>query len=79
MSLSGLVPYQRPYYPTPSPCPACHAVTCCDTPACLPATCRSASKYAIEAITDVTRLELAPWRISVSLLQPGFIQVGRLA
>jgi NAD(P)-dependent dehydrogenase (short-subunit alcohol dehydrogenase family) len=35
----------------------------------------SGSKYALEALSDCLRLELAPWRVSVSLLQPGFIQV----
>jgi NAD(P)-dependent dehydrogenase (short-subunit alcohol dehydrogenase family) len=32
-----------------------------------------ASKYAIEAISDVMRRELKPWNIKVSLLEPGII------
>lgn len=31
----------------------------------------SASKYAFEAITDALRVELLPWGISVSILEPG--------
>mgnify|MGYP005993990325 CR=1 FL=1 len=34
----------------------------------------SASKFAMEAITNVLRLELAPWGISVSAIEPGFIR-----
>lgn len=34
----------------------------------------SASKYAVEAIGDSLRVELAPWNILVSLVQPGAIQ-----
>ncbi|TFJ80651.1 hypothetical protein NSK_008077 [Nannochloropsis salina CCMP1776] len=34
----------------------------------------SSSKYALEAISDAFRLELRPWRISVSLLEPGTIE-----
>ncbi len=33
----------------------------------------SASKFAVEAIADSMRLELAPWRILVSLVEPGAI------
>ena len=33
----------------------------------------SASKFAIEAIGDALRMELRPWRIAVSLVQPGQI------
>jgi len=33
----------------------------------------SASKFAVEAIADAMRLELAPWRIHVSLVEPGAI------
>ena len=32
-----------------------------------------ASKYAMEAISDVLRRELKPWKIKVSLLEPGII------
>lgn len=32
------------------------------------------SKYALEAMSDALRLELAPWGISVSLVEPGAIQ-----
>lgn len=32
-----------------------------------------ASKYAMEAISDVMRRELKPWKIKVSLLEPGVI------
>lgn len=31
------------------------------------------SKYAVEAFADVLRLELSPWKIPVSVLQPGVI------
>lgn len=34
----------------------------------------SASKYAVEAIADTLRLELAPWGLHVSLLQPGAVK-----
>jgi NAD(P)-dependent dehydrogenase (short-subunit alcohol dehydrogenase family) len=33
----------------------------------------SASKYALEAITDALRLELQPWKIHVSIVEPGAI------
>lgn len=33
----------------------------------------NASKFALEAITDVMRLELRPWGISVSIIEPGTI------
>lgn len=32
-----------------------------------------ASKFAMEALTDSLRMELRPWRISVSIVEPGFI------
>ncbi|MEE8346178.1 MAG: SDR family oxidoreductase [Dehalococcoidia bacterium] len=32
-----------------------------------------ASKFAMEALTDSLRVELRPWRISVSMVEPGFI------
>jgi NAD(P)-dependent dehydrogenase (short-subunit alcohol dehydrogenase family) len=32
------------------------------------------SKHALEAISDVLRLELRPWDISVSLIQPGAVK-----
>lgn len=34
----------------------------------------SASKFALEALTDALRLELRPWGIRVSLVEPGVIQ-----
>ena len=34
----------------------------------------SASKFAVEAIGDCLRVELAPWKIRVSLIEPGAIQ-----
>eukprot|EP00339_Tiarina_fusa_P011249 CAMPEP_0117019996 /NCGR_PEP_ID=MMETSP0472-20121206/15257_1 /TAXON_ID=693140 ORGANISM="Tiarina fusus, Strain LIS" /NCGR_SAMPLE_ID=MMETSP0472 /ASSEMBLY_ACC=CAM_ASM_000603 /LENGTH=230 /DNA_ID=CAMNT_0004725085 /DNA_START=366 /DNA_END=1054 /DNA_ORIENTATION=- len=33
-----------------------------------------ASKYALEALTDALRMELKPWKISVSLVEPGRFQ-----
>jgi NAD(P)-dependent dehydrogenase (short-subunit alcohol dehydrogenase family) len=33
----------------------------------------NASKFALEAITDVMRMELRPWGISVSIIEPGTI------
>jgi NAD(P)-dependent dehydrogenase (short-subunit alcohol dehydrogenase family) len=33
-----------------------------------------ASKFALEALTDALRQELRPWKISVSAVEPGFIQ-----
>ncbi|OUL24216.1 short-chain dehydrogenase/reductase [Nostoc sp. T09] len=33
----------------------------------------NASKFALEGLTDVMRLELRPWGISVSIIQPGTI------
>ncbi|WP_341525028.1 SDR family NAD(P)-dependent oxidoreductase [Nostoc sp. UHCC 0302] len=33
----------------------------------------NASKYALEALTDVMRMELRPWGISVSIIEPGAI------
>jgi NAD(P)-dependent dehydrogenase (short-subunit alcohol dehydrogenase family) len=32
----------------------------------------SATKFAMESLTDSLRIELRPWRISVSLIEPGF-------
>ncbi len=32
-----------------------------------------ASKFAMEALTDALRMELRPWRIHVSIIEPGFI------
>ena len=34
----------------------------------------SASKYAIESLADALRIELRPWRIPVSLIEPGSIR-----
>ncbi|MBB6734180.1 SDR family oxidoreductase [Cohnella zeiphila] len=36
----------------------------------------SASKHALEAITDALRVEVKPWGVSVSLIQPGAIQTS---
>lgn len=36
----------------------------------------NASKYAIEALGDALRIELRPWKIPVSLIQPGPIRTG---
>eukprot|EP00913_Durusdinium_trenchii_P032809 g30714.t1 len=36
----------------------------------------SGSKAALEMITDSLRLELAPWKISVSVVQPGYVQTA---
>jgi NAD(P)-dependent dehydrogenase (short-subunit alcohol dehydrogenase family) len=33
-----------------------------------------ASKFALEALTDALRIELRPWRMHVSLVEPGYIQ-----
>ncbi|MBW4646722.1 MAG: SDR family NAD(P)-dependent oxidoreductase [Goleter apudmare HA4340-LM2] len=33
----------------------------------------NASKFALEALTDVMRMELRPWKISVSIIEPGAI------
>ena len=33
-----------------------------------------ASKFALEALTDALRMELRPWKMQVSLVEPGFIQ-----
>ncbi len=34
----------------------------------------SASKFAVEALADTLRLELLPWNLSVSLIQPGAVK-----
>jgi len=34
----------------------------------------AASKFALEALTDALRMELRPWKIHVSIVEPGFIQ-----
>ena len=34
----------------------------------------SASKFALEALTDSLRMELRPWKMDVSIVEPGFIQ-----
>jgi NAD(P)-dependent dehydrogenase (short-subunit alcohol dehydrogenase family) len=35
-----------------------------------------ASKFALEALTDALRMELRPWKIQVSIVEPGFIQTS---
>jgi NAD(P)-dependent dehydrogenase (short-subunit alcohol dehydrogenase family) len=39
----------------------------------------SASKFALEALTDSLRMELRPWKIHVSLIEPGFVQTPIIA
>ncbi len=39
----------------------------------------AASKHALEAIGDALRRELYPWRIAVSIVEPGFVQTEILA
>ena len=34
----------------------------------------TASKFALEALTDSLRIELRPWKIHVSIVEPGYIQ-----
>jgi NAD(P)-dependent dehydrogenase (short-subunit alcohol dehydrogenase family) len=34
----------------------------------------AASKFALEALTDALRMELRPWKIQVSIVEPGYIQ-----
>jgi NAD(P)-dependent dehydrogenase (short-subunit alcohol dehydrogenase family) len=34
----------------------------------------SASKFAMEALTDSLRMELRPWKIHVAIIEPGFVQ-----
>jgi len=34
----------------------------------------AASKFALEALTDALRMELRPWKIHVSIVEPGFIK-----
>jgi NAD(P)-dependent dehydrogenase (short-subunit alcohol dehydrogenase family) len=34
----------------------------------------AASKFALEALTDSLRMELRPWNIQVSIVEPGYIQ-----
>lgn len=36
----------------------------------------NASKFAVEAVGDAVRMELRPWRIRVSLIEPGPIETG---
>jgi len=36
----------------------------------------SGSKFALEATADALRLELAPWQISVSIVEPGFVRTA---
>jgi len=36
----------------------------------------SASKFALEALSDTLRVELRPWRISVSLIRPGQVRTS---
>ena len=39
----------------------------------------SASKFAMEALTDSLRLELRPWKIHVSIVEPGNIQTAMVS
>jgi NAD(P)-dependent dehydrogenase (short-subunit alcohol dehydrogenase family) len=39
----------------------------------------SASKYAVESLADALRIELRPWRIGVSLIEPGPIRTDMWA
>ncbi len=36
----------------------------------------AASKYALEALSDTLRWELNPWRIKVSIVEPGFVKTN---
>jgi NAD(P)-dependent dehydrogenase (short-subunit alcohol dehydrogenase family) len=36
----------------------------------------SASKFALEALSDVLRVELRPWRVSVSVIRPGQVRTA---
>jgi NAD(P)-dependent dehydrogenase (short-subunit alcohol dehydrogenase family) len=36
----------------------------------------SASKFALEALTDALRMELQPWNIPVSIIEPGYINTS---
>jgi len=38
----------------------------------------AASKFALEALMDALRMELRPWKIHVSMVEPGFIQTSLL-
>jgi short-subunit dehydrogenase len=35
----------------------------------------SATKYAVESLNDALRLELHPWKVSVSAINPAFVKV----
>jgi NAD(P)-dependent dehydrogenase (short-subunit alcohol dehydrogenase family) len=37
----------------------------------------STTKYAIESLNDALRLELYPWKVSVSAINPAFVKVRR--
>ncbi len=38
----------------------------------------AASKFALEALSDALRMELRPWKIHVSIVEPGYIQTSIL-
>lgn len=50
---------------------------CCPSvwlPACLPAAWCCGEQHALEALSDALRQEMALFRVSVSVLQPAYVQ-----